>query len=476
LPLYRSLATGEIFDAIQLTRKGLSESLALVCLATELGDDLIELLTSSHAQNRHPLADLEARLMLRLDNLANRLLFAGSRWDHTVSSKLAALLEQSPQVNAGERTSAWALPEIMWRLAGELLAKKAEFILPREWINDPVPWKSVADHWLALEHSLDNLPQEAALTTAAQISLCETLKRNATNVTNAASLAAPAATSVERGATDKSNFAHSLAGHSVGARGASGERQDSNTDVIRDRGRQPASTDGDNELPSRSYTPHHDWQDDPASLHPQESLREVELDESATESGDDVGDIVESVVPKIPVGEVHSHNDPAFTNLVSRQLATSRLENRSVCLLAIRVEPEEEQDRRLFQTSPDQSLVLWQQRLVNWMADHPEIRDPHAFISLNGELIFCLMDIERNTATGILRRGLVEVLTGKRLTAESFSTLSRVQVPARYHAGIASASNPGASLTSDQVIAAAFRCLNAAQHQATAAIKSIEVF
>ncbi len=76
------------------------------------------------------------------------------------------------------------------------------------------------------------------------------------------------------------------------------------------------------------------------------------------------------------------------------------------------------------------------------MSDHPEIRDPYAFVSNEGELILSLMDIERNTATPILRQGLVAVLAG---SPEDDALLSRPPAPARYHAGIGSVSSPTAA-------------------------------
>ena len=186
--------------------------------------------------------------------------------------------------------------------------------------------------------------------------------------------------------------------------------------------------------------------------------------------------IMEAVVAKVLMGEVNSHNDPAFISLVGRQLATCRSDDRSVSLLAIRVEPESEQDRSHLQGCRDDGLALWQQRLVNWLVDHPEVRDPYAFICANGELILCLMDIERNTATSLLRQGLIEVLTGTPVLDDSLSLLARVPVPARYHAGIASVSCPSAAFSSEQLISAAYRCLEAAQRHGRAAIKSIEVY
>jgi hypothetical protein len=121
-------------------------------------------------------------------------------------------------------------------------------------------------------------------------------------------------------------------------------------------------------------------------------------------------------------------------------------------------------------------LAAWQQKLVNWVCDSPEVREPYAFVSSGGELILCLSDIERNSATSLLRQGLLQVLTGKAVNGDVATALARVQVPARYHSGIASVTSPAASLEAEQLIEATYRCLAAAERHGKAAIKSIEVF
>ncbi len=113
--------------------------------------------------------------------------------------------------------------------------------------------------------------------------------------------------------------------------------------------------------------------------------------------------------PKIIIAEVRSHNDPAFVSVARRQLAVCRSEERCMSLLAIKVSPDGEEGN--MPTLQSLGLASWQQKLVNWLSDHPEVHEPYAFVSNEGELILSLMDIERNTATLILRQGLTEVLS-----------------------------------------------------------------
>ncbi len=181
----------------------------------------------------------------------------------------------------------------------------------------------------------------------------------------------------------------------------------------------------------------------------------------------------EFIIPKVIIAEVRSHNDPAFVSVVRRQVAMCRSEERTMSLVAIRVEPDGEEEN--LPSLQSLGLASWQQKLVNWMSDHPEIHDPYAFVSSAGELILTLLDIERNCATGLLRQGLIEVLTGQVMASEA-SSLSRAAMPARYHGGIASVCSPSAGFEAEQLIEATYRCLAAAERHGKASIKSIEVF
>ncbi|MCA9182494.1 MAG: hypothetical protein KDA51_13605, partial [Planctomycetales bacterium] len=81
-----------------------------------------------------------------------------------------------------------------------------------------------------------------------------------------------------------------------------------------------------------------------------------------------------------------------------------------------------------------------------------------------------------NETTALVRHGLVEVLTGQHVDAVRGNVLAKVNVPARYHAGIASTSSPGAGFSPEQRIEPASRCLTAASVRGKASIKSIEVY
>ena len=176
---------------------------------------------------------------------------------------------------------------------------------------------------------------------------------------------------------------------------------------------------------------------------------------------------------RVLIAEVRSHNDPVFVNVIRRQIAKCRSDDRAVSLASIVVQPEDGNDHHEVH---ENGLLLWQQRLVNWLAEHPQVVEPHAFLTSAGELLLCLLDLERNETTSLIRFGLVEVLTGKPVDERDGNCLAKVHVPARYHAGIASTSSPGAGFSAEQLIGPAMRCLAAASLHGKASIKSIEVY
>ncbi len=43
-------------------------------------------------------------------------------------------------------------------IGGELIAQRSEFMVPRDWIDVPVPWSQASEHWLDIVHALEQLP------------------------------------------------------------------------------------------------------------------------------------------------------------------------------------------------------------------------------------------------------------------------------------------------------------------------------
>jgi hypothetical protein len=180
-----------------------------------------------------------------------------------------------------------------------------------------------------------------------------------------------------------------------------------------------------------------------------------------------------TIVPKVLIGEITNHNDPAFANVIRRQVGICKQEDRSICLSMIMVTAQDQRENLSLTAPHDNGLSRWQQKLVNWICDHPELKQPSAFLTRDGQLILVVMDTERNAMTRILRQGLIEVLTGK---SGPSGDLTRVAIPAHFHVGMSSTTSPSASFEFEELIASAHRCQSAAQRMGSASIKSIEVY
>lgn len=404
LPLYRGLARGSVEEVTSVMRRQLTDALALAALVCEL-DPVAELLASGMTRDEMPQEVISLTLGIELDQLAERLLVCGHGWSGEDEAELRTLIASDVRLDT---RPPWGTPKVLWQLAGELTAERAEFVVPRDWIRVPVPWNEASEHWREIARALDESAAAAA-----------------------------------------------SASNSPQTSGQSGAVEEGQDDVARLK-LEIEIADSIDSLVQESRG----------------AIRRVRSDNPFAKLRGRAGD--EFIVPKIIIAEVRSHNDPAFIAVVRRQLATCRNLGGTLTLVAVRVQPDGDADGT--PTLRSLGLAAWQQKLVNWISDHPEVREPYAFVSSVGELILCLMDIERNAATSLLRDGLLKVLSGKPVSEEAAAALARVPVPARYHSGIGSVSSPAASLEAEQLIEATYRCLAAAERHGKAAIKSIEVF
>ena len=406
LPLYRSLAAGKLPEALEQTRNRLTELLVLVSIAEELGEDLAQVLESRGAPAVSPYVILKSALQFDL-------VAAGTQFREVARAFDVGLGEftQLPAEPARPRAGlAWSDPQLLWQIAGELVAKKAEIVLPRQWADIVVPWTKIGEHWHALTHRLTN-------STATR---------------------------------DSEKLA------------------------------EPIDCDADHEIVSEMIDDLLAMQADVAEISlagashkdAAEPDPQLESEEEFPES-DELEPWLEPSVSKIAILEINSNADSLFLSIMRRQIATARNDDHSCCLVALSVEADEDADCERMRASRSNRLLIWQDKLVNWLAEHPLVLEPFAFVTAAGQLVVAMQDIERTAATNIIREGLVSVLTGKRV--EDQGALARIAVPARYHAGIGSVF-PNAGFAAEQLIEATWRCLSAAQNQGKATIKSIEVY
>ena len=458
LPLYRGLACGQLEEITRVMRLHLAETLTLVALTQELGEAFEQLLHLGLTREQLPHDLTRNHLDIDLGRLSKLLMTCAVHQLGDCSADQHAIMELP--INCDQRP-AWGEPLILWRLAGQLLSDRADFVIPRDWIDIPVPWQQVSDHWRALQEELYR-------------PLASNVRRSPTDQYSAASLdsqchaiaSAPLEPSppASSPATDTSTTQANTGTVDLGGEQAPTAITPQGSTATSDAPGLPTSLALELDIASSV-----------ASLvHTAQSSRPCD-DDNHTALPADRATALEPPIHQLAIAEVHSHNDPIFVAEVRRHLAICRSEDRTVSLLAIRVQPEESASNATWQSSAPVGCATWQQQLINWLFVHPEVHQPQAFASREGELILCLLDIERNTATAILRQGIEESLSSL-VSRESSTASSCVATPVQYHSGIASVSSPVAGLSPEQFIAAVYRCMAAAQRHGKACIKSIEVF
>ena len=431
LPLYRSLATRKVPEALQQTRNRLSEMLVLIGMSQELGEDFVGLLQAHGTPVNSPYTILSLATKVDLVTTGSLTLQIARAFDPGLGEFDRPANRLSASEFARERGDLpWSDPKLLWQITAELLAKKAELVLPRQWADVSIPWTSISDHWNALTHRLvhstagDDLEEGPTEYNADDEIVSEMIDDLLAMQSDVAEV------SVEECHSDAEHSANSRAHGSQGqAMGA------------------PRMNAADAESDS-----------EPEQEYPETDCLEPTFEPS---------------VSKIAIVEISSNTDMMFVNILRRQIATARNLDNAVCLVALCVESEDVADRERIGAKNSSGLLIWQDKLVNWLAEHPEVHEPFAFVTTDGQLVFSMQDIDRTTATNVVRDGLITVLTGKRI--EDQGALARVAIPARYFGGIGSAC-PNAGFAAETLIEATWRCLSAAQNQGKATIKSIEVF
>lgn len=368
LPLYRSIATGELADGFEQSRFRFTETLCLLGLCDELGNEIRDLLEFSRSKDLSPHTSVVEQLSVDLvaQGFLVRGIAAGLDIDsRSLNTEAREFLKNACPIDVrrgSEQIPDWAHPEALWHLAGEFLSSNKCMFLPRSWIEDAIPWSSIAEHWEKLWKLLN-----------------------------------------------------------------------------------PSQTSADDVSQADA--------DKPTAF----TNRKEEL-----------------VLPKVLIAEINTPNDPAFVKLTKRQLATGRSEGRCVCLASTIVVPDNAKSRKALCGSRKSGIRPWQQKLVDVFADHPDLEDPYAFITSEGELLLCMLDIERVDVTNLIRKSMEMIFEKANATIAGASVLH--QPPARYYSGVASVSSPNAGMAPEQLIEAACRCLSAASSQSSTLIKSIEVF
>ncbi len=451
LPLYRSLAVGNLNEGIEQVRHRLAECLALIGIVELLGDPCVELI-DQRSLVESPYALLNRAFNVQLQTVAKLTrkvsgLFEPQQNDFHES--IFDCLQVAGEKSSRQSTAEWSDPQTLWKIAEELIARKAEIVLPRPWAEVPIVWSKISDHWTTLAHRL-NHPSGKLL-----------------------------AVDLQRHTTHGDAVGQIIAANEDAVVGSS-TKVGGGADVV-----------SEEEVMSRMIDDVVAMQADFAESMPPEVVDDDEP--IVTESSDatfrahrptnggpvpapNYEPMDSQVHSKIAIVEIHSKSDPIFVNLIRRQIASARSDDRTVCLISLLVEQELADAGRADAgglASRERGLLLWQDRLVNWLANSPDVHDPLAFTTVEGQLVVAMMDIERTLATNLLRDGLSDTLGERSGDGED---VGKSHIPSKYFVGIGSVSSPNANFAAEQLIDATWRCLSAAQTQGKSTIKSIEVF
>lgn len=172
-----------------------------------------------------------------------------------------------------------------------------------------------------------------------------------------------------------------------------------------------------------------------------------------------------SPIDSMRVVEIRSSNDPKLVSCLDQQLGQCRVEQGSMALIVARtVEPE-------YSVRPEGLLQPWQGALVDYLCDNTEDADLRGFINPQGEIAIVVEDLDRQSATALVREALQAASNAQRNASgigdDSFHALI---------SGISVVSAPARSFKIQQLIDAAWRCLDGAANQGAGSVKSLEVY
>jgi hypothetical protein len=498
MPLYRSLATGRLHEGLAQSRARLSEMLALSGLIEVL--DASDLIVENISGKISPSQVIHEQLQIDLSHLAYLMIGLQEGYNSAHDTLDSSATELLTGYRAGQKlplayqTPSWAAPQLLWSLFSDLTSNRSELMLPRSWIDTPLPWNQVHHHWESLQAAIEGHASEYGqnIATAKNERQVE-LDRQAAAANERQSPMAPMHEVMDRDTaivkasqTDinslrtldvvdrvlQEEFSHaavsistaeSLTQPSPAVAGPNSERliapQDQHAkDMLVGR--------------NTAIPPSQHVESGVNTSAAQVTLSAAVALKSSTQNSTPA--LASKIVPKVLLGEITDLQDVAFAGVVRRHLANCRQDNRAVTMSMIVVAPDGESGNAALLEPDNGGMRPWQQMVINWIADNSHIDQPSAFVTRDGKLIFLAYDVDRQEAAQVVRSALDSVLTDG--ISRSPSELRSVKVPAIYHVGIASAMSPGPSLSHEELIESANRCLSLAQRLGKASIKSIEVY
>ncbi|RMF42738.1 MAG: hypothetical protein D6753_06800 [Planctomycetota bacterium] len=167
LPLYRAAVEGDVESALVVTRYRLAEWWCMLVLCSEIGEPLSAILDADVSPARSPHQVLQEKLGLNLEAIAQTVLeFVWEFDEHSdrlavdAQSRLAAMTKEEMQARVAS-SEPWQQPAELWKTAAALDASNQTALLPRTWIDVPIPWEDASGHLRELRSRLASLQGDA---------------------------------------------------------------------------------------------------------------------------------------------------------------------------------------------------------------------------------------------------------------------------------------------------------------------------
>ena len=161
--------------------------------------------------------------------------------------------------------------------------------------------------------------------------------------------------------------------------------------------------------------------------------------------------------------EIRSARDPQLSSNLDQLLQQCRNDQGSLALIVVK-------KLRSSSSSVPVALQNWQSTFIEYMDSHGEATNVRGFVSDDGELSLVFQDVERAELAQWIRDSFARF---NNADAESLLVTHAAQPLV---AGVAVVNAPSKSFKIDQLIQAAWRCLEGATTQGAGAVKTIEVY
>ncbi len=169
--------------------------------------------------------------------------------------------------------------------------------------------------------------------------------------------------------------------------------------------------------------------------------------------------------------EVHSPKETVFVRSLDVLLHACRVDQGALALVIVRWVDEPVEVGSGKGTRDDGEIPYWPSDLLDAMDATMEANCVHGFRTDSGDVALIYRDVDRGEIAQGVRDGFAKL---RKTMFDPRGMASQAPIP--WIAGIALVSGPSRSFQSDQLVDAAWRCLESANVQGTASIKSIEVF